>query len=493
MLWERMKRAYSGRVAQERNFELAETFFNSATRRVFSTVGVNPDVEFVSLETAITSGPANPRFYRRYDSTGSLPDLIRRILEEYRLDVDFEDLRRDAGLAAMEIDRQSGGLPIDVVETARHLFFRDKTAYIVGRIRSAERTVPLVLPLRHDERGVFLDAVLLDEEDVSVLFSFTRTYFHVEADCPRELVLFLKSILPVKPIAELYVSLGFNKHGKTEQYRSLQRHLKQNRDQFEIAAGDPGMVMLVFALPRFDVVFKVIRDRFDYPKQTTRRQVMENYRLVFKLDRVGRLVDAQEFEHLTFDRELFEAELLRRLVEEAKETVSVQGDQVVVRHLYTERKLTPLNLYLQRVDDEAAREAVRDYGRAIKELAAANIFPGDFLLKNFGVTRHRRVVFYDYDELCLLTDCKFRRMPPPRSPEDELEAEPWFSPGPNDVFPEEFEHFLGLPTPLRQLFVSHHGDLFDAKLWREMQDHHRAGEIPDFYPYPPQRRLGTRP
>jgi isocitrate dehydrogenase kinase/phosphatase len=394
-------------------------------------------------------------------------------------------------LAAAVIESQLGGRPIEAIETTRRLFFRDKAAYIVGRVHCIDCTLPLVLPLRNDERGIFLDAVLMDEDDVSVLFSFTRSYFHVETVCPRELVLFLKSVLPRKPIAELYISLGLNKHGKTEQYRSLRRHLARNRDRFEIAEGDPGMVMLVFALPRFDLVFKVIRDLFAYPKQTTRRQVMENYRLVFQWDRVGRLVDAQEFEHLSFDRELFAPELLALLLEEAGETVTVEDGRVIVRHLYTERKVTPLNLHIQRADPDRAREAVLDYGRAIKELAAANIFPGDFLLKNFGVTRHGRVVFYDYDELCLLTDCRFRQMPAPRNPEEEMESEPWFSPGPNDIFPEEFVRFLGLPTPLRELFIRQHGDLFTVELWCEMQQHHLAGEIPDFHPYPPRRRLSS--
>jgi isocitrate dehydrogenase kinase/phosphatase len=290
-------------------------------------------------------------------------------------------------------------------------------------------------------------------------------------------------------MAELYIALGFNKHGKTELYRHLRQHLRRFPDRFEYADGDRGMVMVVFTLPRYDGVFKVIRDRFAYPKQTTRAAVMDRYRLVFERDRVGRLVDAQEFEHLTFSRDRFDDDLLRDLLDEAGQTVAVEGDRVVIKHLYTERKVTPLNLYLRRSSAPAAWQAVVDYGRAIKELAAANIFPGDFLLKNFGVTRHGRVVFYDYDELCLLTDCNFRKMPEARHPEEELDPEPWFNVGPDDIFPEEFRRFLGLRDAQRELFVRYHVDLFDPEFWRGLQDRLRAGEILDFFPYPQERRL----
>jgi isocitrate dehydrogenase kinase/phosphatase len=492
-LWAGIKQAYSSIIAGERNCELAETFFNSATRRVFSTVGVNPDVEYVSLQPPDAGRDADPAIYNRYQPESHTAQLVRRILLDQRFDVGYEDLERDARLAAREIDghlRQLAGAgAIASIETARSVFYRSKGAYVVGRIRTGNRLVPLILALRNTERGVSLDAVLSEPSEISILFSFTRTYFHVDADCPLELVLFLKSIMPLKPIAELYISVGFNKHGKTELYRDLQRHLASSSDRFQIAEGDAGMVMIVFSLPFFDVVFKVIRDRFAYPKSTTRRDVMDHYRLVFQHDRVGRLVGAPEFEPLTFRKSIFSRELLDELVGEASKSVAVEGDRVVIRHLYTERKLIPLNLYLKRSTARLAREAVYDYGLAIKELAAANIFPGDFLLKNFGVTRHGRIVFYDYDELCLLTDCNFRRMPPSRCPEDELEAEPWFNVGPDDVFPEEFVRFLGIQEPLRGEFVRQHGDLFTVEFWQRLQQRHREGEILDVYPYRQSRRF----
>ena len=336
---------------------------------------------------------------------------------------------------------------------------------------------------------MLVDAILFNENEVSIVFSFTRSYFHVDMERPHELVDFLKSIIPLKRRAELYIAIGFNKHGKTELYRDLLRHLEHSTDQFEIARGEKGMVMTVFTLPSYDMVFKIIKDRIDPPKTVTRQEVIERYDLVFKHDRAGRLVDAQEFEHLTFERNRFSDALLAELAVVAPKAVVVSDDTVDIKHLYIERRLVPLNLYIKEASDQAAHLAVIDYGRAIKDLAATNIFPGDVLLKNFGVTRHGRVVFYDYDELCRITDCKFRKMPRPRSFEDEFEADPWFYVGPMDIFPEEFRTFLGLQEPLRSVFIEYHGDLFDAEFWKRMQARHRAGEVVDIVPYPDYRRL----
>ena len=491
--WKRMKRSYAPLLQGESDRELAETFYNSITRRIFSTAGVNPDIEFVAPPREHRSESPDPGCYRRYVSDGDTLALVRRILEDYRFRTRFRDLDGDSALVTREIGAYLstilGSDRVDVVETLHPVFFRQKAAYVVGRLRVGHQVIPMVLALLNSGEGVSVDAVLMAEAEVSVLFSFTRSHFHVEVDYPRDLVQFLKSIMPLKPIAEIYISLGFTKHGKTELYRGLRRHLDESRERFVFAKGDKGMVMLVFTLPFYDVVFKVIKDRFAYPKETNRQQVMDRYRLVFRWDRVGRLVEAQEFEHLKFRRELFTPEVLEALTTEAANTVTVNDDHIIIHHVYTERKVTPLNVYLRQVGDDAARRAVIDYGRTIKELAAANVFPGDFLLKNFGVTRHGRVVFYDYDELCLVTDCNFRKMPPARTLEDELDPEPWFAVGEDDIFPEEFERFLGLPTPLAAVFREHHGEVFDADFWQGLKERHLAGEILDFYPYAPTKRL----
>jgi len=492
-LWCRLKPAYAELAQGECNYELARTFFNSVTRRTFGTLGVDPEIEFPAMELDEPLDDVDPKIFARYEPRGETHEIIARILEDHRFGTPYNDAAGDAILAAEQIDdllMQTAGSPIvESFEVLRSVFFRNKAAYIVGRIRSDDDTIPLVLPLVHSQGGISVDAALTHPSDVSVLFSFTRSYFQVDADCPRAVIAFLSSILPQKPTAELYISIGLYKHGKTELYRSLQCHLEHSSDLFEIASGDEGMVMHVFTLPSFDRVFKLIRDEFAPPKETTAREVRERYRIVFERDRVGRMVEAQQFEHLKFRKDRFAPSLLRELREKTTRTVREDGDWLVIEHVYIERRVRPLNLYLREADRHDARLAIIDYGAAIKELAAANIFPGDFLLKNFGVTRHGRVAFYDYDELCLLTDCRFRKLPEARHPEDELSAEPWFTVAENDVFPEEFRRFLGLTDELLAVFERHHGELFTAQFWRDMQQRHRAGEVLDFYPYPRNRRL----
>jgi len=494
-LWRAIKRAFTHRLVCEANGELAQTFFNSATRRIFSTVGVNAEVEYaLSLPGPQVQDLAEGA-HRRYARISDLPALVRRILADCRLDAGWRDAWADAQLVAGRIDAAIvsgfGDGAFDAIECLEPPFFRNKGAYVIARIRRGPDILPLVLPLLHDEDGVYVDAVLTDPNEVSIVFSFTRSYFLVDTVCPRDLIAFLKSIMPRKPIAELYIALGFTKHGKTELYRSLIQHLVTHDDRFIVAPGDPGMVMLVFTLPGFDVVFKVIQDRFAPPKTSTRRDVMERYRLVFGHDRVGRLIDAQEFEHLEFSQDRFAEDLLERLLALAGRSVELCGEDVVLRHLYAERRVTPLNLYLRNVDETEGQRVVVDYGHAIKELGAANIFPGDFLLKNFGVTRHGRVVFYDYDELCLLCDCRFRVFPEPRTPEEDFSAEPWFTAADNDIFPEEFRKFLGLTGSLRATFERHHGDLFTVEFWRGLQQRHERGDLVDVFPYPASRRLRT--
>ena len=105
------------------------------------------------------------------------------------------------------------------------------------------------------------------------------------------------------------------------------------------------------------------------------------------------------------------------------------------------------------------------------------------LLKNFGVTRHGRVVFYDYDEICFLTEANFRHIPAPRTPEDEMASEPWYSIGPLDVFPEEFPPFLFADAGQRKLFDELHGELYNADYWKGLQDAIRAGKVIDVFPY----------
>ncbi len=492
-VWAQMRDHYSEQIAGDPSMELAETFFNSVTRRIFTTVGVNPAIEYVDFEFERVLVGIGDRPYRTYVVEDSPRDVVRSILEHHSFAVPYRDLEEDAHLVAKRIvSRWAAGVapvPFEAIDVLDAVFYRRKAAYLVGRVRGGNRVMPMVLALTHTDDRIAVDAALLTEEDVSIAFSFTRSYFHADVRSAAETIQFLRSLMPLKPVAELYTALGHNKHGKTEFYRNLRRRLARSDDHFVVAPGTRGLVMIVFTMASHDVVFKVIRDRFAYPKQTTRDQVRRRYRLVFEHDRAGRLVDAQEFEHLTFDRQRFSPELLDELLSGASHTVRLEGNRVVISHLYTERRVRPLDLYLRDADPESARRAVLDYGQAIRDLAMTNVFPGDLLLKNFGVTRHGRVIFYDYDELCLLSECTFRDLPEPRYPEDEMAAEPWFHVNPHDVFPEELSRFLSLGGALRRLFLETHSCLFHPAFWQRLQERHAADDVPDVFPYSAERRL----
>ncbi|MFI5181642.1 MAG: bifunctional isocitrate dehydrogenase kinase/phosphatase [Thermoanaerobaculia bacterium] len=493
-IWSAMKHAFAKAASERPDVSLAETFFNSASRRVFHTVGVDSRVEFVSSEVPTLSLDDARLLADPFSGASGTTTALWRILEAHPFAARWEDPSRDARLAAEALNAHLAavwGAPgFDVAEVLRPVFFRNKGAYIVGRIHRGERSLPLVLALLNRDGRVVVDAVLPDEDEASIVFSFTRSYFHVDVENASALVAFLKTIMPKKPVAELYTALGFHKHGKTELYRDLLRHLAASGDRFVLAPGEAGMVMLVFTLPSYDVVFKVIRDRFGYPKATERKDVLAKYRMVFHHGRAGRLVDVQEFEHLEFPRSRFQPELLEMLLADASDTVEAIGESIVIHHLFTERRLTPLNLFLKDASPEAARTAALDFGEALRDLARTNIFPGDLLLKNFGLTRHGRVVFYDYDEIEFLTDVNFREMPSGGDGDDEGGGdEPSFYVGERDVFPEEFLTFMGLRGPVREAFLGRHGELLEVGFWLRMQRQVRSGEILDIFPYPEARRI----
>ena len=498
-LWSGLKKIFTEVILGRDDFELAQTFFNSLTRKLHPHIGVDPAIDYVSKDFPLPYRGwemANARTYAVHQVT---PAVVRRILEDadFRTPFDRFDMtcHRVAERVQSGIDDRFGVGELEALDVLRPVFVRNKGAYIVGRARLGEETQPLILAIAHggDEGsphdGLQVDAVLQTEDEASIVFSFARWYLHAEVENPRSAIGFLRSILPRKRLAELYLSLGYSKHGKTEFYSDLVHQIESSHEQFVVARGERGLVMAVFTLPSYEFVFKVIKDTFPQSKQTSRREIMERYRLVLLHDRVGRLVDFQEFEDLAFPRERFSDELLDDLLAVASNTVLAEDGRVILRHLYVGRRVYPLNLYIRERSREEAVAAVIDWGQTLKDLAAANIFAGDMLLKNFGVTRHGRVVFYDYDELQPLVDINFRKMPQPRDEIEELLPEPHFSVGPNDVFPEELEVFMGLGGDLREIFLEHHGDLFSVDLWRGMQERIRAGEMVEFFPYAQDRRI----
>lgn len=490
-LWSSIKRRFTELIDELTDLEFDKTFFNSVTRRTFGTIGVDAAVEFVALDLDPIGSITAPIETNVYSNRGSLELLFEEVLADFRFRTPYLDFDRSVRIitnevrAQLEADADAARPPllVEQIEFVRTPFFQITRAYLVGRMSGKGWALPFVLALKNTESGVLIDAVMMDEASASILFSFTRSYFHADLPHVGQAVVFLKSILPRKPVSELYTVLGRAKQGKTERYRELFRHLQQSTDRFVHAPGDRGLVMICFTLPSFDVVFKVIRDRFAYPKNILREEVLKKYELVFKHDRAGRLVDAQEFKRLQFPTDRFSDELIAELKDEAASTVRFEDDELVIGHVYIERRLTPLNLYIRSASREDAERAVVDYGQCIRDLAGTNIFAGDLLLKNFGVTRHGRVIFYDYDELCAVTDCRFRDIPKAQSDEDEMRAEAWFHVNDNDVFPETFMQFLGFDAELKEAFLRVHGEIMTADWWRGIQARLTEGEVLEVLPY----------
>ena len=520
-VWQQVKLHYVGLLVDHHQPELAETFFNSVTTHILHRSYFQND--FIFVRPAVSTeyienleSQARPTYRAYYPQRDTLNATLQRMVLDYDLRLPFEDLAGDCADVALAMEGLLGDSVLRAnfqIQVLSGLFFRNKGCYIVGKLINGFNASGFALPVLHGKGGkLVIDAVLMGDDDLLMLFSFARAYFMVEMEIPSAYVQFLCSMMPRKPRNEIYSALGLAKQGKTLFYRDFLHHLRHSTDRFRIAPGIRGMVMLVFDLPSFPYVFKVIKDFYPPQKSTTREQIKGKYMLVKQHDRVGRMADTLEYSKVAFPRDRFDDALIEELQKFAPSQFEIcdrNGDgvlEVELRHVYIERRMIPLNIYLQEAFDagaadpqnqtpaalrarERVQRSVIEYGRAIKDLAAANIFPGDMLWKNFGVTRNGKVVFYDYDEIEYVSACHFRRVPQPRNEEEEMSGEVWYHVGPNDVFPETFGPFL-LGNPLvREVFLQHHADLFDVDFWQGQQDRIAAGHVHDIFPYDRARRL----
>ncbi|MFK3662220.1 bifunctional isocitrate dehydrogenase kinase/phosphatase [Scandinavium sp. NPDC088450] len=492
----RVKEHYTSLLPDYPRFEIAESFFNSVYCRLFDHRSLTPERLFIFSSQPEGRFRTIPRPLAKdfYPHKGWAA-LFNQVLSDLPLRLPWQDNVRDIAYIVAHLTETFGSqqLADSHLQVANELFYRNKAAWLVAKLHTPDGMVPLLMPIhRSDEGELFVDTCLTTSAEASIVFGFARSYFMVYAPLPAALVEWLRDILPGKSTAELYMAIGCQKHGKTESYREYLTWISNTDEQFIEAPGIRGMVMLVFTLPGFDRVFKVIKDRFAPQKEMTATHVRACYQLVKEHDRVGRMADTQEFENFVLEKRQISPALLDLLWQEVPQKITDLGDRIVISHLYIERRMVPLNLWLEQVNGQQLRDAVEEYGNAIRQLAAANIFPGDMLFKNFGVTRHGRVVFYDYDEICYMTEVNFRDIPPPRYPEDELASEPWYSVSPGDVFPEEFRHWLCADARIGPLFEEMHADLLRADYWRGLQTRIREGHVEDVFAYRKYQRFCIR-
>ena len=520
-IWQQIKLHYIGLLVNHHQPELAETFFNSVTTKILHRSYFQND--FIFVRPAVSTeyiendeSEKRPTYHCYYPTRDTMQPVLVRMVQDFDLRLAFANLERDAALVATAMVERLGDATLRAnfqIQVLTGLFFRNKGCYIVGKLINGFNEFPFALPVLHTKAGTLaIDAALFGDDDLLMLFSFARAYFMVDMEIPSAYVQYLRSMMPRKPRNEIYNALGLAKQGKTLFYRDFLHHLRHSTDKFRIAPGIKGMVMLVFDLPSFPYVFKVIKDYYPPQKDTTREQIKGKYLLVKQHDRVGRMADTLEYSEVGFPRDRFDDELIAEIEKFAPSQLEISdrdGDgqvEVIIKHVYIERRMIPLNIYLQEAFDAGGANAkdlspaavrarvqiergVVEYGNAIKDLVAANIFPGDMLWKNFGITRNGKVVFYDYDEIEYITDCNFRKVPAPRNEEDEMSGEIWYNVGPKDVFPETFGPFLLGNPAVREMFMKHHADLLEAAFWQTHKDRILAGHVHDVFPYDREKRF----
>ncbi len=494
--WPAIKHAYVSLLLEHQQPECAETFFNSVATRVLArTYYTNQHIFWRPAVSTEHIESLRPTYRVYYPAEHGLRATLKSMFLDTQLICPWEDLERDLH-AVLHLVRELLPKPREVtpslqVHVLSSLFFRNRSAYLVGRLDTGATEIPFAVPIRKNAAGaLYVDAVLAGQEQMGTLFSLARAYFMVDMEVPSAFVSFLKTLFPGKPAAELYIALGLQKQGKTLFYRDLFEHLRHSTDRFVVAPGVKGMVMVVFTLPSFPYVFKIIRDKFEPPKDVDRRKVMEQYLVVKYHDRVGRLADTLEYSQVALPLSRFDPSLLEELERLVPSQLERDGERLIIKHVYIERRMVPLDVWLTGADEQKLQRGLFEFGQAIRELAGANIFPGDLLLKNFGVTRSGRVVFYDYDELARVTDCTFRRLPTPRDDEEGWSGEPWFFVGSMDIFPEELPKFLFNTDLAKSLFLSMHGDLTTPEFWQRKQEQLSRGVEDDVMPYPEARRFG---
>jgi isocitrate dehydrogenase kinase/phosphatase len=492
-IWASIKEKYQSLISNRPDAELAKTFFNSVFRKTFPHNPLDEKLMYVREGFPSSMSLEKSDLLNSYPASLGLEQIIRQILEDYDFGSDFMDKEKDVdflveGVKKVILTRYQVEVGTKT-QLLKPVFYRNKAAYLIGRTYVGSKWMPFIIPFMHGPRGIYVDTLIFDPNLMSHLFSFTRSYFMVEAEVPSQIIGFLSSVIPHKKIHELYNAIGFNKHGKTLFYRDFLDHLDKSTDEFVVAPGIKGMVMTVFTLPSLNIVFKLIKDHFEPPKSMTRQEVREKYKLVSLHDRVGRMADTHEFEYFKIPLERISPELMKELKNTTNSLLQIKEKHLLIKHLYTERKMIPLNIFLENCTAGEGKRAVEDYGRAILQLAQANIFPGDMMTKNFGLTRQKRVIFYDYDEIEFLKDMNFRVKPKAETYEQIYASEPWYEIKKNDVFPEDFRRWMIGRADLKPHFLDYHQDLFDPMYWNSLQERINKGELIHAFPYPDEIRF----
>lgn len=475
--------------------DLVHTYFYMAQRIFFPRDSIDDPMGLVWDNRANPS--IVPGFVVKYEQgrSGQLRKLLAKIINKSPFSGHLAHAQDDAllGARALELGLQNHGKNIEdlsSLELLSPVFYQTKRAYQVGRVvfKSGE-FLPMVLGYAHPESGVQLDVVLVGEKDVSPLFSYTRSNFHVDVSAYREMVEYLVQMLPNKNRIDFLAAIGFHNPAKEYLKASLRAKLARPNAHFDFAIGVKGNATDVFSVTGFPFVFKIPRELSKKIDFVGRERIIENYRYVHRIDRVGRMLDGLRFQNMRFKKTNFTPELLAYLQENSPSHVRGEGDDVVFDDIFVQKKVIPLNVYLERADDKHTRSALIGLGECIKELISVGIFPGDLMAKNFGVDSDGKVVYYDYDDVDSVSKFQFRNIPAARNDDEETMAlTDRITAGDYDIFPEQIATFLLRPKDL-EMFRLYHADLLRAEGWNKLKQSYESGEIPDLFPYPESKRL----
>jgi isocitrate dehydrogenase kinase/phosphatase len=427
-------------------------------------------------------------------------DTVTKILNLENFSVNFIDSRRDARLIVERANRnfrleQAHARQIKSIEVFKGGFYRNRGAYLVGRVDfGTGKYAPFIIALLNESGGIYVDALITSSTYAHNMFSSTLANFHVTNSYYHELCLFLKSIMPMRPLGLHYSTIGYNHLGKVAVMNELEHELMSSGQKLTDAVGAEGTVAIAFAAADSVYILKVIRDTptrdYKWGDFEGVKSVLKKYSRVHDINRTDSMMDAIIYYNLRIEKGWFAPEILEKLLEFASDSVADHGDAVVFRYLIVQRKLTPLPVFLENATQKQAETVIKNLGYCIKNNAAANIFNKDLDARNYGVTGYSKVYLFDYDALEVLTDVKIRTNLDRFDGEEDIPD--WYFEDGVVFLPEEIVSGLCLPyRDLRRLFADTHPSLLTVEYWEKIQKQLQEGVVPSVSVYPDSEKLTT--
>jgi isocitrate dehydrogenase kinase/phosphatase len=494
-VWEALDRLFTAMIVDRYDADIAFSFAHSIRRNIgrglWRPVAYSFPPPSKLRAYSMASVHRRLRVLDRIDA-----ELLSTALRVPNFSVPFRDLQGDAEKIRERTeqllhDASNGSrvLALDVVEAG---FFRDRSAFIVGRwVLADDRIVPFVVALLNSPEGIYADAVLHRVSDIHDLFSSALANFHVTTRLYYQTCVFLFSLMPRRPFGNHYSTIGFNHVGKVAILNEINEQFRRGH-RFQRSPGAPGTVALGFTFNECTYHLKVIRDKptnsYKWGAYPGVAAVSDKYRVVHEINRAGSMLDNVMYFNLRLDRDMFDPELLDEICRQAAGSVQVDRDGVYLRSLIVQLKIVPLPVFLETADDNATRAVMVSLGHCIRNNAATNIFNKDLDSRNYGVGRYGRVFLFDYDAVEKLTDVKIRTNTD-REPGEEAVPE-WFFEDGVIFLPEELEHGMQLKSPYaRRCFREENSDLLSVEYWQDVRQKLKRGEVPGLQIYPDSAKL----